>query len=137
MEGGKEDSTTDNFPSLTFLSTRLVYYINLNSMYNLSKTVVDTYYCKCLKYSGRRKPNGVMDYCDLCSLNIKHDPYDNEKNYKVKDLIKKHIEFVNDVKKYPVHIYVGDYVSKSRIFDEWSFYNYVYSNLFLKNKTFN
>ena len=50
MEGGKEDSTTDNFPSLVFLSARLVYYINLNCMYNLEKTVVDTYYCKCLEY---------------------------------------------------------------------------------------
>ena len=35
MEDGKEDSTTDDFPSLIFFSARLLYYINLNCMYNL------------------------------------------------------------------------------------------------------
>ena len=138
MEGGKEDSTTNNFPSLVFLSARLVYYINLNCMYNLEKTVVDTYYCKCLEYSGCRKPNGVMDYCDICSLAIKHCPYDNEKNYRVKDLINKHIELVDDFKKYKPVIYVGDYESKTfePVFSIWSCYNSVCNGLFIKQKTF-
>ena len=138
MEDGKEDSTTDNFPSLVFLSARLVYYINLNCMYDLEKTVVDTYYCECLKYSGCRKINGVMDYCDICSLNIKHNPYDNEKKCRVKDLINKHIELVDDFKKYNVNIYVGDYINKTNtpVFSIWSFYESVFHGLFLKKNIF-
>ena len=138
MEDGKEDFTTDSFPSLVFLSARLVYYINLNCMYNLEKTVVDTYYCQCLKYSGCRKPNGVMDYCDICSLSIKHCPYDNEKNYRVKDLINKHIELVDDFTKYNPDIYVGDYESKTfeAVFSIWSFYNSVFVVCLLKKIPF-
>ena len=121
MEDGQEDSTIDNFPSLTFLSARLVYYLNLNCMYNLERTVVDTYYCECSKFSGCRKINGIMDYCDICSLSIKHCPYDNEKNYRIKHLIEKYISLINDFKKYNVDIYVGDYTSKIIDFDKNEF----------------
>ena len=86
MEDGKEDFTID-FPSLSFLSARVVYYINVNCMYNLQKAVIDPFLCSCDKYSGCRKPNDVRDYCNICSLNIKHDPYENEKKYKIKHLI--------------------------------------------------
>ena len=44
MEDGKENSTIDTFPSLPFLSTRLVYYINLNCMYNLQKAIINPFY---------------------------------------------------------------------------------------------
>ena len=103
MEDGKEDSTID-FPSLCFLSARVIYYINVNCMYNLQKAVIDPFLCSCDKYSGCRKPNDVRDYCDICSLNIKHDPYENKKKYKIKHLIEKHIEMVNDFNKYNINI---------------------------------
>ena len=83
MEDGKEDSTTDNFPSLCFLSARVLYYINVNCMYNLQKAVINPFLCSCDKYSGYRKPNDIRDYCNICSLNIKHDPYENKKNIKL------------------------------------------------------
>ena len=44
MEDGKEDSTIDTFPSLSFLSARLLYYINLNCMYNLQKAIINPFY---------------------------------------------------------------------------------------------
>ena len=132
--GGKEDSTTDTFPSLVYLSARLVYYINLNCMYNLEKTVVDNYNCNCHKYSGCRKINGIRDFCDLCSLSIKHCPYDSEKNFK----IEKHLPLVDDFKKHNVEIIVEDYCSKC--FDkqlEWFFYSSVFKlKMFINKKSF-
>ena len=141
MEDGKEDFITKEkeFPSLLFLLARLVYYINLNTMYNLQKTVVDTYYCRCLEYSGCRKINQVMDYCDLCQLNIKHNPYDNEKDYKVKNLINKNIELTKDIKETNVCIYTGDYESKTfnSVFSIFSFYDSVFNDsLFIKKDIF-
>ena len=59
-----------------------MYYINLNCIYNLEKTVVDTYECSCSEFSGCRKINGIRDYCDLCSLSIRHSSYEEEKNTK-------------------------------------------------------
>ena len=139
MDAGNENFTTKEkkFSSLLYLSALLVYYNNLNTMYNMEKTVVDTYYCCCFKYSGCKKINGVMHYCDLCQLNIKHNPYENEKDYKVKNLINKNIELTKDFKKYNVNIYTGDYISKSwnPVFSEWSFYDSVFNNsLFIKKK---
>ena len=132
----KEDSTTDNFPSLLFLSARFVYYLNLNCMYNLEKTVIDNYDCQCHHFSGCRKMNGIRDYCDLCSLLVKNSPYENEKNYKIKHLIKKHLDLINDFKKYKhVKINTGDYYCKNKN-SEWSFYSYVFESLYLKKKTF-
>ena len=111
---GKEDSTTEKFPSLIFLSARLVYYLNLNCMYNLEKTVVDNYNCECYHFSCCKKINGIRDYCDLCSLLVKHPPYENEKNYRIKHLIEKHLSLINDFKEYKhVKIHVGDYYSKN------------------------
>ena len=138
MENGKENSTTDNFPSLVYLSARLVYYINLNCMYNLEKTIVDNYNCNCLKFSGCRKPNGIMDYCDLCSLLIKHCPYDSEKNLRIKYLIEKHLSLVNDFKEHNIEIYVGDYCSKCfNSQSEWSFYRSVFElKMFVNKKSF-
>ena len=139
---GKEDSTTEKFPSLIFLSARLVYYLNLNFMYNLEKTVVDGYNCDCYNFSSCRKINGIRDYCDLCSLSVKHSPYENEKNYRIKHLIEKHLSLVNDFKEYKyVKIHVGDYSSKNINFKdgtylEWSFYSYVFESLYIKKQTF-
>ena len=113
MEDGKENSTIDTFPSLPFLSTRLVYYINLNCMYNLQKAIINPFLCNCGDYSGCRKPNDVRDYCDICSLNIKHNPFENEKRYRIKHLIEKHIEMVNDFNKYNVNIENGDYTFRT------------------------
>ena len=117
MDDGKEDLFTkeEKFQSLMYLSTCMVYYINLNTMCNLNKTVVDNYYCRCLKYSGCKKINGIMVYCDLCQLNIKHNPnpYDYQNDFKVRNLINKNIELTKDFKNYDVDIYTGDYTFKT------------------------
>ena len=137
MEDGKEDFTID-FPSLCFLSARVIYYVNVNSMFNLQKAVIDLFLCSCDKYSGCRKPNDVRDYCDICSLNIKHDPYENEKRYKIEHLIKKHTEMVNDFNKYNVNIKNDDYTFKTfNPLSEFSFYESVFNGLFTKKDTFN
>ena len=137
MEDGKEDSTTDNFPSLCFLSARVLYYINVNCMYNLLKAVINPFLCSCDKYSGYRKPNDIRDYCNICSLNIKHDPYENKKKYKIKHLIEKHIEMVDDFKKYNINIQNYDYVCKTfNRSSEFSFYESVFNGLFIKKDTF-
>ena len=50
-----EEEEEERVPSLKFYCTRLVYYINLNIMYNLHKAVVYTYNCSCWKFSGCKK----------------------------------------------------------------------------------
>ena len=111
-------------------------------MYNLEKTVVDGYNCECYHFSSCRKINGIRDYCDLCSLSVKHSPYENEKNYKIKHLIEKHLSLVNDFKEYKhVKIHVGDYCSKNInlknvTYSEWSFYSYIFESLYIKKQTF-
>ena len=52
-------------------------------MFNLQKVATSTYNCECNKFSGCRKSNEIMDYCGYCSLAIKHDPYNHEKDYKI------------------------------------------------------
>ena len=137
MEDGKEDSTIDTFPSLSFLSARLLYYINLNCMYNLQKAIINPFLCRCDDYSGCRKPNDVRDYCDVCSLNIKHNSSENEKKYRIKHLIEKHIEMVNDFNKYNVNIENGDYTFTTfNRLSQFSFYESVFHGLFIKKDTF-
>ena len=132
MEGGRDDFFTkkdeEKFPSLKFYSARMVYYINMNTMHNLLKTGCDSWKCCCFKYSGCRKINGVMDYCDYCQLEIKHNPYDNQNYYKIKNLIKKHIDMINDFKKHNIDIYTGDYTFKC-----WILMNIHFMIVYLKN----
>ena len=146
LGGGKDDSAIEKtFPSLTFLAARLVYYINLNCMFNLEKTVIDAWECNCNLFSGFRKINGIRDYCDLCSLNIKHQPsQEEESNFKVKNLVNKHISLINDFKNYShVSIYEGDYVSKCSnlywtdgTFSEWSLYDSIFNGYFFTPEKF-
>ena len=143
MGGGKGDFFTkegkDNFPSLTFLAARLVYYINLNCMYNIRKSVLNPFECNCLFYSGCTLPNGAKNYCELCMLNLKHDPADNERVFSVRELIKKIIEMVNDIKQTNVNIDNSDYtfVTFNRL-EQYSFWNSIFSKecLFIKPDTF-
>ena len=113
-------------------------------MYKLEKNVIDFWECKCHEFFGCRKKNGIRDYCDLCSLNIKHDPTkEEESNFQVKHLVNKHISLINDFKKYPrIYIYEGDFVSKCSnfncdgVFSEWSFYDSVFNGFFFTYEKF-
>ena len=139
---GKDDSSINNFPSLMFLSSRMVYYINLNCIYNLEKTVIDCWECDCDQFSGCRKANGLRDYCDLCSLSMKYFSFEEEKKYKIKHLIEKHISLVDDFNKNShLNIRTGDHTEKSINFEdgtqyEWSFYNYVFKSPYFKYNIF-
>ena len=119
-----------------------MYYINLNCIYNLERTIIDFWECDCDLFSGCRKPNGLRDYCHLCSLSIRHFSYLEEKNYEVKHLINKHIFLVNDFNENShLNIRRGDYTEKSINFNdgtqsEWSFYDYVFKSSYLKHNTF-
>ena len=138
-ENEEEEEGEEKVPSLKFFAARLVYYINVNLMFNLNKAAISTYYCNCNKYSGCRKPNKIMDYCDYCSLATKHNPYDHEKDYKIKNIINKHIEMVDDFKKYDIDVTNEDFRSKmwSPYFYEFSFYKSVFCDpLFINKKTF-
>ena len=133
-----DEEEKEKVPSLKFFAARLVYYINVNLMFNLQKAAISTYNCECDKFSGR-KSNEIMDYCDYCSLAIKHDPYNHEKDYKIKNIINKHIEMVADFKKYDINISNEDYRSKTwkPYFYEFSFYKSVFcESLFIDKKTF-
>ena len=80
-----------------------------------------------------------MDYCDYFSLAVKHNPYDYEKDFKIKNLIDKHIELINDFKTYEIDITNEDFESKfwSPYFYKFSFYRSVFcESLFIDNKTF-
>ena len=57
-----------DFPSLLLLSARLVFYMNINTIYNIEKTV-NHCCCNCHLYSGCRLENGAKDYCHLCVIN--------------------------------------------------------------------
>ena len=72
LVAGKDDSSIKNnyFPSLVYLSSRMVYYINLNCIHNLERTAIDCWECDCDQFSGCRKANGIRDYCDLCLLSM-------------------------------------------------------------------
>ena len=144
MEGGNEDFFTkdakkDSFPSLTYLAARLVYYINLNCMYNIRKAILNPFQCKCNDYSGCPLPNGVKDYCDVCYLFNKHNAEDNEGVFNIRDIINKNIELANDLKKCKVEIDTTDYtfVTFNRL-EMYSFYKSVFSkqSLFIKPDTF-
>ena len=137
-----EDSNEEEeerVPSLKYYCARLIYYINLNIMYNLHKASTSTYNCECRKFSGCRKKNKLMDYCDYCSLAIKHNPFDYDKDFKIKNLIDKHIELIEDFKKYDIDITNEDYTTKvwSPYFYLFSFYRSVFcDSLFIDKKTF-
>ena len=136
-ENGKDDSTTEKFPSLSFFCARMVYYIIVNCIKNIEKTVIDSWECQCDYFSSCIKPNGIRDYCDLCTFSIKYSSEIEEKNFRIRDLIKTQISLINDFKKYKhLNIYVGDVKEKNIDFEkngqfsEWSFYHYVFKGLF-------
>ena len=143
MVAGKENSTIDKFPSLTFFCARLVYYINLNVLYNLEKEVANGWLCEFNRFSGCEKINGVRDYCDICSLSVKYSSIDEERNLSVKNLIKKSISLIKDFKKYP-HIEILNVnirnknidFNKNGTFSEWSFYSYVFISPYFKADDF-
>ena len=125
-EEEEEEDQKKKFPSLTFLAARLVYYINVNFMYNLRKIQVNPFSCLCYQYSGCPLSNGVKDYCNICSLFTKHNVEDNEKNFSIRHLIKKNIELVKDLKEYYIDIDNCDYDFKLNG-KSISFHNIVFS----------
>ena len=145
MEDGKGNVFTNekkkdkDFPSLIFLAARLVYYINLNCMYNIRKAIINPFQCKCDDYSGCCFANGVREYCDVCYLNKKHDPENFENVFKIRDIINKNIELINDMKKYDIQIDTGDYtfVTFNRL-EMFSFWSSVFSkeSQFIHRDTF-
>ena len=60
-----------------------------------------------------------------------------KKKYKIKHFIEKHVEMVDDFKKYNINIQNYDYVCKTfNRFSEFSFYESVFNGLFINQKTF-
>ena len=144
MGDGREDffikyntEKKKTFPSLTFFAARLVYYINVNCMYNIRKAQINPFYCLCDEYSGCPFSNGLRNYCNVCYFFSKHDVEDNEKAFSIKHLIDKNIELMADFKKFNVQIDKNDYVFKFRNGYDVSFYDIVFSNrLNIKFDTF-
>ena len=135
----KKEEEEEKFPSLKFFAARMIYYLNLNIMYNLHKESLVYFYCECYKYSGCEHKNGLKNYCIRCSMEIKHNPFDYEKNYRIKNLIDKHIELINDFNEHNIDITNHDYVIKlfGPHFNELSFYDTVFKNsLFIKKDSF-
>ena len=129
----------EKVPSLKFYAARMVYYINLNIMYNLHKESLICYYCRCYEYSGCVNENGFMNYCIRCSMEIEHNPFKYEKDYKIKNLINKHIKLINDFNEHKLDISNDDYIIKlwGPYFNQLSFYESVFKeSLFIKKDTF-
>ena len=81
----------------------------------------------------------VKNYCDLCILFEKHNVADFEKVFKIKTIIKKNIELVNDIKESNIDIDNADYTfSTFNRLETYSFWNSIFSNecLFIKYDTF-
>ena len=144
MADGREDffinfnnKKKKTFPSLTFFAARLVYYLNVNCMYNIRKAQINPFYCLCDQYSGCPLPNVLRNYCNVCYLFSKHDVEDNEKEYSIRHLVNKNIELVDDFRKFNVKIDNNDYIFKFRNGNDVSFYDIVFSNsLSIKLDTF-
>ena len=131
------DKKKKTFPSLTFFAACLVYYINVNCMYNIRKAQINPFYCLCDDYSGCPFSNGLRNYYNICYLFSQHDVEDNEKAFSIKHLIDKNIELMADFKKFNVQIDNNDYVFKFRNGNDVSFCDIVFSNrLSIKFDTF-
>ena len=122
---GKRDTTTietvskENIESLYVSSLKLVFYLNVNFLYNLRKFVNDISTCDCF--------TNPKNLCNICSLLKKYDVDKIDKNYKQEAIVETNIALKNDLEKMPE-------MEVSR--EDYKFTNCFFSELiFIQNST--
>ena len=117
---GKKDITTietvskERIESLYVSSLKLVFYLNVNFLYNLRKFVNDISTCNCFK--------NPKNLCNICLLLKKYDVDKIEKNYNQKAIVETNIALRNDLKKIPeIKVSRTDYKFTNCFFSELIF----------------
>ena len=117
---GKRDTITietvskERIESLYVSSLKLVFYLNVNFLYNLRKFVNDISTCDCF--------TNPKNLCNICSLLEKHDVDKIEKNYRQKAIVETNIALRNDLKKIPeIEVSRTDYKFTNCFFSELIF----------------
>ena len=118
--GGKKDITTietvskERIESLYVSSLKLVFYLNVNFLYNLRKFVNDISTCNCFE--------NPKNLCNICLLLEKYDVDKIEKNYNQKAIVETNIALRNDLKKIPeIEVSRTDYKFTNCFFSELIF----------------
>ena len=116
----KRDTTTiktvtkERVESLYVSSLKLVFYLNVNFLYNLRKFVNDISTCDCFI--------NPKNLCNICSLLEKHDVDKIEKNYSEKAIVETIITLRNDLEKMPeIEVSRTDYKFTNCFFSELIF----------------
>ena len=112
--------------SLLFFCKRMVYYININLMYNIRERSINPFSCMCDYYSGCPFPNGAKNYCEYCYLFCKFNLALHENNFSTKNLIKTNIKIVETFTNSNIEITNDDYVN-TFLHEKYSFYESVFS----------
>ena len=109
-----ETTSKERIESLYVSSLKLVFYLNVNFLYNLRKFVNDISSCDCF-----RNPKNL---CNTCSLLEKYDVDKIEKNYRQKAIVETNIALRNDLKKMPeIKVSRADYKFTNCFFSELIF----------------
>ena len=118
--GGKKDITTietvskERIELLYVSSLKLVFYLNVNFLYNLRKFVNDISTCNCFE--------NPKNLCNICLLLEKYDVDKIEKNYNQKAIVETNIALRNDLKKIPeIEVSRTDYKFTNCFFSELIF----------------
>ena len=97
--------------SLLFFCKRMVYYININLMFNIREHSINPFGCMCDYYSGCPFPNGAKNYSEYCYLFCKFNVDVHQNNFTVKNLIETNIKLIETFTNSNIDISNDDYIN--------------------------
>ena len=104
----------EKIESLYVSSLKMVYYLNVNLLYNLRELYIDHAVCKCF-FTPEKK-------CNICLLLEKYDVEKIERNYNQKAIVETNIALKKDLKKMSeLKVYSDDYNIGGCFFSEMIF----------------
>ena len=114
-DDGKDTSTTkDRTESLYVSSLKMIYYLNVNFLYNLRELYNDHSICNCF-FTPEEK-------CNICLLLEKYDIENIERNYNQKAIVETNIALKKDLGNMPnLKVYSDDYNIGGCFFSEMIF----------------
>ena len=103
-DDGKDTSITkDKIESLYVSSLKMIYYLNVNFLYNLRELYNDHSVCKCFLTPEEK--------CNICLLLEKYDVENIERNYNQKAIVETNIALKNDLENMSdLKLYSEDYI---------------------------
>ena len=114
-DDGKDTSITkDKIESLYVSSLKMIYYLNVNFLYNLRELYNDHSVCKCFLTPEEK--------CNICLLLEKYDVENIERNYNQKAIVETNIALKNDLENMSdLKLYSEDYIIGGCFFSEMIF----------------